>query len=86
MFTIGDVLYITGMAVDDSIVIITDITCGLIYEDYTLPPSNSDDVFYHIEVLDGYFYGWFMNDSEVYKHCNLMVNNLNDAERLAIAL
>ena len=86
MFTIGDVLYISGMLRHNSVVVITNITYGRC-DAFGSCSSDSNDVFYHVKVLDdGPYYSWFMDDSEICKHCNLMVSNLNDAERLAIAL
>lgn len=84
MFSIGDVLYIKGIHSHDAIVIITSITYG---ECYIKDSIQSDgDAFYHVKVLEGDYYDWFMEDSPIYMNCLLMVSNLNESERLAIML
>ena len=88
MFTIGDVLFINeenSYYAKDAIVIVTNITYGNCNENYSTG-SACDGVFYHVEVLEGDYYDWFMDDSPIARRCSLMVSNLNEAERLAVML
>ena len=87
MFAIGDVLFIqdTNCYKRDSIVIIINITYGTCNEKRSTE-LVCDGIFYHVKVLEGDYYVWFMDDSPIANHCALMVSNFNDEEKLAMVL